>query len=156
MIKHFVASAYILNKNETLLIFHPKIQKWLPPGGHMEPNESPVEAVKREVKEEVGLDIELLQDECIVIDKWNARSFARPFLCLEEDIPETKFEKAHKHIDFIYLANALNPKNALSSEDHPIKWFSFEEILLLDKEKEMFWETFEVIEVIFKQKAVIL
>jgi len=153
MKQQFVTSAYILHKDAALLIFHPKIKRWLPPGGHIEPNESPIEAVKREVKEEVGLDIEIIKDEHVVVDRWNAKSFARPFLCLIEEIPKTKDEKAHRHLDFIYLANALNPKNALSSEDHPIKWFTFEEILLLDKEKEMFWETFEVLEVIFKQKA---
>lgn len=153
MKQQFVTSAYILHKDAALLIFHPKIKRWLPPGGHIEPSESPIEAVKREVKEEVGLDIEIIKDEHVVIDRWNAKSFARPFLCLIEEIPKTKDEEAHRHLDFIYLANALNPKNALSSEDNPIKWFTFEEILLLDKEKEMFWETFEVLEVIFKQKA---
>ena len=152
MKKHFVSSSYILNKDSVLLIFHPKLKKWLPPGGHIEPNESPVEAVKREVKEEVGLDIEIITDENLFINRWNAKSFARPFLCLEEEIPATKNEEAHKHFDFIYLAKALNPQSAASSPDHPMKWFALEEISSLDKEKEMFWETFDVLQLIFNQK----
>ncbi|MEC9365812.1 MAG: NUDIX domain-containing protein, partial [Chloroflexota bacterium] len=34
---------------------HPKIKLWLPPGGHVEADEDPVEAVLREIKEETGL-----------------------------------------------------------------------------------------------------
>lgn len=156
MIKHFVASAYILNQDAVLLIFHPKIKKWLPPGGHIELNESPVEAVKREVKEEVGLDIEIIEDEHLVIGRWNAKSFARPFLCLEEEIPETKNEKAHRHLDFIYLAQALFPEKTIPSPDHPMKWFTFEEILNLEKEKELFWETYDILQLIFNKKAEVL
>ena len=98
MKQHFVTSAYILHKDVVLLTFHPKIKRWLPPGGHIEPNESPIEAVKREVKEEVGIDIEIIKDEHIVVDRWNAKSFARPFLCLIEEIPKTKDEEAHKQL----------------------------------------------------------
>jgi len=66
---------------------HPKLKKWLPPGGHVEENESPPEAATREVKEETGLEITFIKQENIWIEKWNAKSFERPFLCLTEEIP---------------------------------------------------------------------
>ena len=38
-----------------LLIFHKRLQKWLPPGGELLPEETPQEAAIRELKEETGL-----------------------------------------------------------------------------------------------------
>ena len=153
MKKHFTASVYILDEEHILLIFHPKLKKWLPPGGHIKPNESPVEAAKREVKEEVGLEITLIQEEHIWINHWNAKSFARPFLCLTEEIPATKHEEAHQHLDLIYLATTNDPKSATPCPDHPMKWFSLEEIEALESDVEIFAETQEVIAAIFNQKV---
>lgn len=38
-----------------LLVDHLKAGRWLPTGGHVEPGESPVETVRREVVEELGI-----------------------------------------------------------------------------------------------------
>ena len=45
--RQFTTSVYILEEQKVLLIFHKKLQKWLPPGGHIEPNEAPPEAARR-------------------------------------------------------------------------------------------------------------
>jgi 8-oxo-dGTP pyrophosphatase MutT (NUDIX family) len=50
------------SKPELLLIKHKKLGLWLPVGGHMEGSEIPEEAMIREAREEVGLDIILLMD----------------------------------------------------------------------------------------------
>jgi ADP-ribose pyrophosphatase YjhB (NUDIX family) len=39
-----------------LLIEHARLRTWLPPGGEMEPNETPLEAARRELFEETGLE----------------------------------------------------------------------------------------------------
>jgi len=65
-IKHFprgvelVGSAIIENsKEEILLVKSPKwSNKWTMPGGHIEPGEKIEDALLREVKEEVGLNLE--------------------------------------------------------------------------------------------------
>ena len=57
MKRQFTATVYILEKDKVLLIHHRKLQKWLPPGGHMDPNETPAEAACREAFEETGLKI---------------------------------------------------------------------------------------------------
>ena len=45
MIRHFTATGFVINGDATLLHWHHRVQAWLPPGGHIEPNEDPVQAV---------------------------------------------------------------------------------------------------------------
>jgi len=58
-----LAGACIIKNNKVLLLQqnikarHPN--KWGPPGGHMEKDESPIETCLREVKEEAGIDISI-------------------------------------------------------------------------------------------------
>jgi 8-oxo-dGTP pyrophosphatase MutT (NUDIX family) len=51
--------AYFLLRDDldgsVLLVDHIKAGLWLPPGGHVEPGEHPVETVRREVAEELGV-----------------------------------------------------------------------------------------------------
>ena len=54
MKRHYTATALIVENNSVLLHLHEKIKLWLPPGGHVELNEDPIQAVTREVFEETG------------------------------------------------------------------------------------------------------
>ena len=142
MEKHFTATAYIISSGKVLLLFHNKIQKWLPPGGHLERNETPPMAARREVLEETGLEIEWISQENLWIDRWNAKSLERPYLCLLENIPAHGNTPEHQHIDFIYIAKPIG--GALLS-DPLIRWFSLEEVLSLKPDEEIFLETQETI-----------
>lgn len=44
-------------KDDFLLVHHRKSDLWLPCGGHMTPHESPAEAARRELREELGLEV---------------------------------------------------------------------------------------------------
>jgi 8-oxo-dGTP pyrophosphatase MutT (NUDIX family) len=50
----FSVSAYIENESSILLVKHVKQQAWVPIGGRLEPDETPFNAMEREVREETG------------------------------------------------------------------------------------------------------
>lgn len=148
--RQFTATAYILEENRVLLHFHKKLAKWLPPGGHLEENETPPECAVREAKEETGLDIAIIQDERLWVTKWNASSFERPFLCLLENIPPYKDQPAHQHIDFIYLGKPVGGSLAPETDDSAgLRWFTLEEVISLKTDEEIFGETQQTIQTIF-------
>lgn len=51
----FSSSVFCRNEGKILLINHKKLQLWLPVGGELEVNETPLEAAVRELFEETGL-----------------------------------------------------------------------------------------------------
>jgi 8-oxo-dGTP pyrophosphatase MutT (NUDIX family) len=146
MERQFVATVYIIENGKVLLIKHRKLNKWLPPGGHLDPNETPPEGAKREALEETGIEIEFIKQENVWISQSNACSFERPYLCLLEEIPEHKSVPQHQHIDFIYLAQPVGGKLQQNhNETDGLRWFSLEEVEDLEPEVEIFTETQRVI-----------
>jgi len=61
---HFTASAFVVSRDRSsvLLVHHAKLDKWLQPGGHIEPEDADVErGARREVSEETGVrEMELI------------------------------------------------------------------------------------------------
>jgi ADP-ribose pyrophosphatase YjhB (NUDIX family) len=53
--KHLVSYVVVVDTWEILLVDHKNARLWLPPGGHVEPDEHPRFTVERELKEELGL-----------------------------------------------------------------------------------------------------
>lgn len=154
MQRQFTAAVYILKEERVLLIHHKKLDKWLPPGGHLDPNETPPEAARREAREETGLEIEFIKQENVWVDRWNAKSFERPYLCLIEQIPAFGQQPAHEHVDFIYVATPCGgQENHNTSEVHDMRWFTVTEIDSLKSDVEIFQETKEVIHAIFRASS---
>src|SRR5881296_4618299 len=85
--------ALIVNPEGKILLAksHKWFDKYTLPGGHIEVGETMEEAVKREVKEEVGLDVEvvefLLMQEAIFAEEfWKKKHFIFfDFLCKSRD-----------------------------------------------------------------------
>jgi len=105
--KHFTASALIKNnEGKVLLVYHKKLNVWIYPGGHIEANETPDEAVIREVKEETGLDIEIVGDIEISLNDNEAdvSVLQNPYIILCERI---KGNKGHYHIDMVYACRII-------------------------------------------------
>jgi 8-oxo-dGTP pyrophosphatase MutT (NUDIX family) len=157
MEKQFTATVYILDQETVLLHYHAKLNKWLPPGGHMEANETPPECAIREAFEETGLEIELIKDEHLWVDQYNASSFERPFLCLLEQIPAHGDHPPHQHIDFIYVGRPVG--GILSDQaitETQARFFTLAEVMALESDRDIFEETRQTIQKIFQDIPLIL
>ncbi len=145
MEKHFTATVYIFHEDRVLLHYHPKLKKWLPPGGHVELNETPPEAARREVREETGLEIAFIEQENLKYTGYNGKSFERPFLCLLEEIPAHKDKPAHQHMDLIYLARPVGNVGEVEG----FRWIKYEEL----QDLELFPDVSEVLRLLLKEKG---
>jgi 8-oxo-dGTP diphosphatase len=52
----FAVAIFCRNAGEILLIRHKRLNLWLPVGGELEAGETPLEAARRELREETGLE----------------------------------------------------------------------------------------------------
>jgi len=98
----------------------------LPPGGHIDENELPTDAVLREVFEETGVNAEIIPNK----RKIHECELDMPFTILLEDI---EGNGTHNHIDMIFLCTAISTElKPQEAEVQGIGWFSFEQIKELD------------------------
>jgi 8-oxo-dGTP diphosphatase len=56
----FTVVALVVHENRVLLISHRQLHKWLPLGDHIDLDEDPDQALFREIKEESGLEVDIL------------------------------------------------------------------------------------------------
>lgn len=101
--RDFTVATFVLHEGKVLMLWHKKLSMWLPPGGHIDPNELPDEAAVREVKEETGLDVVLLSAPGLE-QLPGPLQLARPEGVQLEDIAP-----GHQHIDLIYYAQPRDP-----------------------------------------------
>jgi len=110
------------------MVFHKKLNVWLPPGGHIEEDELPDDAVIREILEETGIRVKIksLKQDIDISNKDSCRELERPFIILLEDI---EGNGKHNHIDMIYICSALNDEfTPQKLEVSDIGWFTLDEI----------------------------
>jgi ADP-ribose pyrophosphatase YjhB (NUDIX family) len=117
--RDFTATTFVVHNDQTLLLLHRKLNKWFPPGGHIEPNELPSQAAIREVREETGLVVELLRRESQL---GPVTVLPQPECILLENISAD-----HQHIDLIFFASVQAGQLAYAErEAQDARWFSWE------------------------------
>lgn len=131
--RDFTATGYVVNPERTklLVVFHNKLQKWLPAGGHLELNELPHEAAIREVFEETGIVARIISDEYDMGLQGDVEcQIPRPYCVLYEVIPKTHKDVEHVHVDFIFAMEAeeVSPKEQVK-EVSDVQWLTKEHIL---------------------------
>lgn len=119
----YTITVFIVNKNnQALLVNHPRYNKWIPMGGHIELNEDPEEALFREIKEETGLDVTILSS------KPDVKSDGTKFILTPNYVDVHEANVPHKHISFTYFALTDSDDFKLSDEHDAMKWFSEAEL----------------------------
>lgn len=118
----FIVTVFIVYGGKVLLVNHPRYNKWIPMGGHIELDEDPEEALFREIKEETGLEVTILSERPPVA------SPGTKFLLTPSYLDVHEANAPHKHISLTYFAKAKTDAYILSTEHDAIKWFSTEEL----------------------------
>ena len=122
--RDFTVATFVVHGGRVLLLWHRKLQMWLPPGGHIERNELPDEAAVREVLEEAGVEVELVGERGLGIER--PRQLVRPVGIQLEDI-----SPGHQHIDLIYFARPVGTATVNvvgNAESEAIGWFDREQM----------------------------
>ena len=102
--RHFTVAVFVVRDGKVLLHWHRKLGMWLPPGGHIEPDELPDEAAAREVLEETGVEVELAGERREDVE--DPVQLHRPAGVQLENIGP-----GHQHIDLIYFARPKGPSS---------------------------------------------
>jgi len=126
----FTVEVFVVYKNKVLLRKHEKYDIWLSVGGHIELDEDPVQSAIREVREEVGLEVEIVGGKKGVGDgSTENRGY--------QDLIPPKYlgmhpaGEIHKHITLVYFAVANSDKilNAINDEEKAeARWVSQKEL----------------------------
>lgn len=117
--RDFTVAVFVVHDDRVLLHFHQKLDRWLPPGGHIEPNELPDDAAVREVMEETGVACTLTGGTRMHYDDPSLpRQLVSPAgIQLEQIGPD------HQHIDLIYFATGV------PADPWPkVEWFALDQL----------------------------
>jgi len=114
LLTHLVAvNAFLLKDNKFLLLKRNDLPLiWGPPGGKLQINENPISGLKREVKEETGLNIEVK----IPVTTWFGKFNDKKIFAVD------------------YLCNHKSGKIILSEEHNSYKWLSIQDLIENSKE----------------------
>lgn len=108
---HVTGSAFVVGRRGTVLLRHRRLGRWLQPGGHVDPGESPWEAAVREAREETGL----------AVGPIDVGADGRPRLAHVDVHPGGR---GHTHLDLRYLVGGDDrDPDPPPLESQEIGWF---------------------------------
>ena len=119
----YTVSVFIVHDGRVLMVDHPRYDKWLPIGGHIELDEDPEQALYREVQEESGLAVEIMSN------KPAALSPGHKFLLTPNFLDVHEANSPHHHIAFVYFARAHDDTFTKSDEHRDMRWLTSDDLV---------------------------
>jgi 8-oxo-dGTP pyrophosphatase MutT (NUDIX family) len=129
VIKEPTASTFVFRREAgtwlTALVWHPRLDCWLPSGGHVEVTENTEEAAIREAREETGLDVQLLPGPAAAVPAgYPHKVLCAPWWITEmRASPDSHTASPHVHVDHVFAAVASSAQPA-GAPAHAVRWFS--------------------------------
>jgi 8-oxo-dGTP pyrophosphatase MutT (NUDIX family) len=118
----FTAEVFVVYRDKVLMRLHEKYGIWLSVGGHIELDEDPNQAAIREVKEEVGLDIELYDTrEYFGYEK-------KQELIAPVSVNRHRINDTHEHVSFQYFARSSTDVVIPEKETDVWKWCTLSDL----------------------------
>jgi 8-oxo-dGTP pyrophosphatase MutT (NUDIX family) len=143
-VRHATASVFLLRRAAPDgfwmlgLIRHARFDRWMAPGGHVEPVENPAQAALRELAEETGHTASLAAPPHRLPAPWGfgadgEAAMAMPWWIVEEPVPADRHPEAHIHVDHLYVCVVGTDAPRGSGEGRPpLRWFLAEDLGGLD------------------------
>jgi len=141
---HATASAHLFGwvdgEWQVGLVDHPRLKVWMPPGGHVDPGETPDVTVMRECAEETGIHPQLLHLVARPVDEplptWQADAMSRPlplpWWMTDETVgPDSRSRSIHRHVDHHFLVVSEFVRVIPGMGETAFGWFSRDEVNVL-------------------------
>ena len=136
-LRHVTVDALVLNERGDKLLLEKRAEhlllhggKWCLPGGFLNRDETMVEGMKREIKEETGYDAKELK------------------LFRINDKPDRKGED-RQNVTFVFLATASEKTGVRDDEAQQTRWFRFDQ---MPSEKEFAFDHHENVQLLIKYR----
>lgn len=132
MIKEATATVFVFRQSEeagwrVAMMWHPRFAGWIPPGGHVEADESPAEAAAREVVEELGCRVRLVAGPATPLpDGFPHTPVVAPWWIVEMAAsPDSHTSDRHVHVDHVFVAFWDGDVQAPETR---VRWFDEQEL----------------------------
>jgi 8-oxo-dGTP pyrophosphatase MutT (NUDIX family) len=114
---HFTGSGFVVSPSldSVLLVHHRRLDRWLQPGGHVDPDDRSVEdAARREIEEETGIGGLENLGGLVDIDV--------------HPIPSRRDEPGHRHFDLRFAYTTDETVLTETEEVRDVRWVAFDRI----------------------------
>lgn len=145
------AAGTLIHNNKILLIKHKKLQMWMSPGGHLDPDEMPHQAAEREFWEEAGIKVKAIPFG-LMLNGTESSTVPNPYLSDLHWVSRENYEarttdnpnlaknrkytgrSCEQHICFNYFVEAIDGFDFKQNieETDGIAWFGIDEIDALE------------------------
>lgn len=126
----YTVAGYLVHNSKTLLIKHKYLPLWTAPAGHVEVNESPIDALYKEIDEEAGIHVSHLE---LIDTSPSAQGLQRSEGAVYIPVPFSMeyhtITPEHRHINMAYVlrcdTDTVHPQ---AGESQTYRWFSHAEL----------------------------